>query len=88
MKRIVILGSTGSVGTQALDIIRQHPDKFKVVGLAANRNIEKLQEQIEEFRPEAVCVVDEQRAELLRTGVPVYKGKRGSRRSPFWRAIF
>lgn len=77
MKRIVILGSTGSVGTQALDIIRQHPDKFKVVGLTANNNIEKLSEQIKEFKPEAVCVADEEKAGLLKANIPIYKGKEG-----------
>jgi 1-deoxy-D-xylulose-5-phosphate reductoisomerase len=77
VKRIVILGSTGSIGTQALDIVRQHPDKFKVVGLTANSHIEKLREQIEEFGPEAVCVADETKAELLKTDVPVYSGDEG-----------
>lgn len=77
MKRIVILGSTGSIGTQTLDIVRQHPDKFKVVGLTAHSNIEKLKEQIEEFGPEAVCVTDEEKAELFRTDVAMYRGGEG-----------
>lgn len=77
MKRIVILGSTGSIGTQALDIVRQHPDRFKVVGLTANRNTEKLKEQIAEFRPEAVCITDETKAELFKTDVVLYKGEDG-----------
>lgn len=77
MKRIVILGSTGSIGTQALDIVRQHRDKFKVIGLSAHSNIGKLREQIEEFTPEAVCVTDEEQADLLRTDIAVYKGEKG-----------
>ena len=77
MKRIVILGSTGSIGTQTLDIVRQHPDKFKVVGLTANNNIEKLREQIEEFKPEAVCVTDMEKAELLKTNVSLHRGEEG-----------
>lgn len=77
MKNIVILGSTGSIGTQTLDIVRQHPDKFKIVGLSANSNIEKLSEQIEEFKPQAVCVVDEQKADLLKTDIAVYRGEEG-----------
>lgn len=77
MKRVVILGSTGSIGTQVLDIVRQHPDAFKIVGLAAHNNIEKLREQIEEFRPEAVCVSDEKNAELVGAGVVLYKGEDG-----------
>ena len=46
MKRIVILGSTGSIGSQAIDVALQHPDRLQIVGLAANRNAEKLQEQV------------------------------------------
>ncbi|HWD40895.1 MAG TPA: 1-deoxy-D-xylulose-5-phosphate reductoisomerase [Fimbriimonas sp.] len=48
MKRVVVLGSTGSIGTQTLDVIAQHPDRLKVVGLAARRNAEFLQEQASE----------------------------------------
>lgn len=77
MKRITILGSTGSIGTQALDIIRQHRDKFKVIGLTAHTNIEKLQEQIEEFKPEAVCIGDETKAHLLQTNITTYAGGKG-----------
>lgn len=77
MKRIAILGSTGSIGTQALDIVRQHPDKFKVVGLTAHNNIEKIREQIKEFRPEAVCITDKKKAELFDTDVVVYQGEDG-----------
>ena len=50
MKRVVILGSTGSIGTQTLDIIRQFPDQFQVVGLAAARNEKLLQSQATEFK--------------------------------------
>ena len=49
---ITILGSTGSVGTQALDVIRKFPDRFKVVGLSAFNNTDLLREQIEEFKPD------------------------------------
>ncbi len=49
MKRIVLLGSTGSIGTQTLDVVRRHPDRLQVVGLAAGRNREALQAQAEEF---------------------------------------
>lgn len=77
MKRIIILGSTGSIGTQALDIIRQHRDQFKVVGLTAHHNIEKLQEQIDEFKPEAVCVIDKEKAKQLHTHVKVFVGEEG-----------
>lgn len=50
-QRLAILGSTGSIGTQALEIVRQHPDKFEVVVLTANTNVALLAEQINEFKP-------------------------------------
>ena len=49
MRRVIILGSTGSIGTQALEIIAQHPEEFQVVGLSANRNVELLAEQAKRF---------------------------------------
>ena len=52
MRRVAILGSTGSIGTQALDVIAKHPDRFSVVGLAAGRNVELLAEQVKTFAPE------------------------------------
>lgn len=52
MRTIAVLGSTGSIGTQTLDLCRRHPDEFHVVALTANRNREKLFEQVREFRPE------------------------------------
>lgn len=77
MKRIVILGSTGSVGAQALEIVRQHHDKFKVVGLTAHHNVEKLQEQIAEFNPEAVCITDRKKADSFKINVTLFKGEEG-----------
>ena len=65
MKKVVILGSTGSIGTNTLDVIRQHPDKFKVLGLVAGTNIKKLAEQVEEFQPEWVVVREKGTAEAL-----------------------
>lgn len=59
MKRIAILGSTGSIGTQALDVVRMHPDEFEVEVLVANRSIELLIAQAREFRPNAVVIADE-----------------------------
>ena len=58
MKRIVVLGSTGSIGRQTLDIVRAFPDEFEVIGLAAGNNIELLNEQIKEFSPKHVCCID------------------------------
>ena len=59
MKNIAILGSTGSIGTQALEIIRQNPGIFKAVALSCGKNTELLKEQIEEFKPDMVyCEAD------------------------------
>jgi len=66
MKQLSILGSTGSIGTQTLDIVRRFPEEFKVVGLSCNSNIELLKKQIEEFRPEIVGVFDEEEADELK----------------------
>lgn len=55
MKAISILGSTGSIGTQTLDIVTHHPDRFRVIGLAAGNNIELFAEQIRKFQPEIVA---------------------------------
>ena len=54
MKGLSVLGSTGSIGTQTLDVVRAHPDKLKIVGLAANSNYKLLLNQIEEFKPKFV----------------------------------
>ena len=51
MKKIVVLGSTGSIGRQTLDIVRSFPEEFEVVGLAAGTNLKLLQQQIAEFQP-------------------------------------
>ena len=64
MKRIAILGSTGSIGTQTLDVVRANGD-IQVLGLAAGRNIMKLEEQIREFHPVLAAVWDEQAAKDL-----------------------
>lgn len=65
MKKISILGSTGSIGTQTLDVISQHPDKFSIVALAAGKNIDLLKEQISKYKPLAVSVEDEKSASIL-----------------------
>jgi 1-deoxy-D-xylulose-5-phosphate reductoisomerase len=53
-----VLGSTGSIGCQTLDVIRAHPDRFEVIGLAAGRNVELLAQQVQEFRPTLVACAD------------------------------
>ncbi|MGB9710407.1 MAG: 1-deoxy-D-xylulose-5-phosphate reductoisomerase [Thermodesulfovibrio sp.] len=66
MKKVVILGSTGSIGKNALQVIRQFPEKFKVLGLAVKSSINLLKEQIEEFKPEYVAVYDKKACEKLK----------------------
>lgn len=68
MKNIAILGSTGSIGTQTLDIVRSNDD-LNVVALAAGRNIRLLEEQIREFSPKLVCVSEEDDAKALRISI-------------------
>ncbi len=65
-RNIAILGSTGSIGTQALDVISQHPDKFEVYALVANNNIELLAQQAREFSPEAVVVANKEKYAQLK----------------------
>ncbi|HEV3475214.1 MAG TPA: 1-deoxy-D-xylulose-5-phosphate reductoisomerase [Actinomycetota bacterium] len=69
MRRLVILGSTGSVGTQALEVVRRNPDRFEVVGLAAAASHELLVGQIREFLPPVVAVTDERAGDELRAGL-------------------
>ena len=65
MKNLSILGSTGSIGTQALEIARSNPKEFKIIGLTANNNIGLLKKQILEFKPEAAAVMENEKAGLL-----------------------
>jgi len=74
MKSIVILGSTGSIGTNTLDIVERFPDEFRVVGLTAGNNDEMLAEQIRRFRPQAVAMSTDAAAVRLRercSGLPI-----------------
>ena len=70
MKGIVVLGSTGSIGRQTLDIVRAFPEEFRVVGLAAGLNLDLLGAQIEEFKPRIACCASEEHRGLLPDGVP------------------
>ena len=65
MKQICILGSTGSIGTQALDVISQHPDRYEVYCLTANNRYEMLAQQARRFRPAAVVIANEQHYDAL-----------------------
>jgi 1-deoxy-D-xylulose-5-phosphate reductoisomerase len=74
MRTIAILGSTGSIGTQALDVVRRHPDRFKVVALAAGTSHELLAGQIREFLPPIVAIADEEAADEIRAGLGPLRG--------------
>ncbi|MBW4488898.1 MAG: 1-deoxy-D-xylulose-5-phosphate reductoisomerase [Trichocoleus desertorum ATA4-8-CV12] len=69
MKAITLLGSTGSIGTQTLDIVAQYPDQFRIVGLAAGRNVELLAQQIRQFKPEIVALCDEEKLPELKAAI-------------------
>lgn len=75
MKTLAVLGSTGSIGVNVLDVVRQFPERYRVVALAAGANVQRLAEQIVEFRPSLVSVIDERRRAdlqaLLPAGMPV-----------------
>lgn len=66
MKKIAILGSTGSIGTQTLEIVRAYKNLLKVTALAAGSNIELLEQQVREFKPNIVCVYNEAKAKLIK----------------------
>jgi 1-deoxy-D-xylulose-5-phosphate reductoisomerase len=70
VKRLTILGSTGSVGEQTLAVAEAFPDRYRVVALAAGRNVAKLAEQVRRFRPERVSVAEDADAEALRAALP------------------
>lgn len=81
MKKISILGSTGSIGTQTLDVIAMHPDSFEVDGLAAGTNTALLLEQVRQFNPRRVSVATPELADEIRpflpSGIELYSGQEG-----------
>ena len=80
MKNIVILGSTGSIGTNALEIIRNKKEEFNVIGLSANSNHKLICEQIEEFKPKYVSIGTEEGKKIIEEKFPevkVYVGREG-----------
>lgn len=73
------MGSTGSIGTQTLELVKEHPEEFKVHALSCNSNIELLKKQIEDFKPSVVAVYDGEKADLLaeQVDIQVMKGMPG-----------
>lgn len=84
MKNLSLLGSTGSIGNNVLNVVRAFPDRFRIVGLAAGRNVTELAKQVLEFQPECVSVADEQAAAQLAELLPavwqdkIFHGEEGS----------
>ncbi len=92
MKRIAILGSTGSVGTQALEVIGAHPDLFEVEMLSAHSNAALLIEQARKFKPNAVVVTDESKYKevkdaLMMLPIKVFAGQKSLQEVVKWEAI-
>lgn len=81
MKKISVIGSTGSIGTQTLDVLKQHPGQFSVEGLAAGRNTELFLDQVRTFKPKKASVADKAAADSLRpllpSGVELFYGEEG-----------
>lgn len=81
MKRIMILGSTGSIGRQAIDILSHYPDRFAISALSAGRNAKLLAEQANALKPQYVAIADETKAEELRDALAypceIFSGKTG-----------
>ena len=70
MKKLSLLGATGSIGVNVLNIVRQFPGRYEIAGLAAGRNVDLLCRQVEEFKPEIVSVIDEEHADKLAALLP------------------
>lgn len=82
MRKIVLLGSTGSIGTQTLDVVRNNKEELEVVGIAANSSVDKVEEQVREFNPKYVAMFNEAAAKALQEkisdlGIKVLSGMEG-----------
>ncbi|MEK6902986.1 MAG: 1-deoxy-D-xylulose-5-phosphate reductoisomerase [archaeon] len=90
-QRISILGSTGSIGTQTLNIVDQHPKEFIVKVLTANGSLDVIHEQMKKYKPEAVCLVDEDKADELakktKGNVHVLSGYKGLDEAARWETV-
>ena len=80
MKNIIILGSTGSIGVQTLEVIEKLSDKFNIKALACGNNVELLKEQIKKFKPEFVCIKDKNKINDIKkefNNIEIYYGEEG-----------
>ena len=73
MKNIIILGSTGSIGVQALEVINNHKDKFNLIGISANENVELLVEQAKLYNPKYVCIANKNHKQSLNISLDLKK---------------
>ncbi len=92
MKKIGILGSTGSIGTQTLEVVRAYSEDLKVAVLAASTNVTLMEAQMREFKPEVVVMYDEKAAETLRVktkdlSIPVLSGMEGLLEASVWEGM-
>lgn len=92
MKKIGILGSTGSIGTQTLEVVRAYSEDLKVAVLAASTNVTLMEAQMREFKPEVVVMYDEKAAETLRVktkdlSIPVLSGMEGLLEVSVWEGM-
>ncbi len=74
MKRLALLGSTGSIGVTTLNLVARFPDRFRIEALAAGKNVERLVEQVRQFEPRIVAVADDDGARALRAALPGFRG--------------
>ena len=80
MKNIIILGSTGSIGVQTLEVVEKLSDKFNIKALACGNNIELLKEQIKKFKPDFVCIKDKNKINDIKkefNNIEIYYGEEG-----------
>jgi len=82
MKKITILGSTGSIGTNTIAIIKNHPDLFKIIALVANKNVSVMLQQCEYFSPDWVAMKDKKSADILRINL---KKKKHQNTGSIWK---
>ena len=88
MKNLVVLGSTGSIGTQTLDVVRANPDRFHISVLVANRSDELLEKQIKEFQPELAVLSDEAAAKRLKERFAGKTRIEGGRQAVIYAAVY
>ncbi len=75
MKKLAVLGSTGSIGVSTLSLVERFPEQFRIVALAAGKNLARLKEQVSRFQPEVVSLTRAEDAKDLRSQLPGFRGE-------------